>query len=70
MMHVMERYFVTEDTLALTDGMAEALIRTVMEKDVYKRQPIISTRPERKSRWDTSPSYSNSRFSKIGRAHV
>ncbi|MFQ6830077.1 MAG: iron-containing alcohol dehydrogenase, partial [Acutalibacter sp.] len=31
MMHVMERYFVTEDTLALTDGMAEALIRTVME---------------------------------------
>ena len=41
MMHVMERYFVTEDTLALTDGMAEALIRTVMEN-----APIALKEPE------------------------
>ena len=34
MMHVMERYFVKEDTLELTDGMAEALIRTVMKNAV------------------------------------
>lgn len=30
MMHTMERYFVPDDTLEITDGMAEALIRTVM----------------------------------------
>ena len=41
MMHVMERYFVQEDTLALTDGMAEALIRTVM-----KNAPIALAGPE------------------------
>ena len=41
MMHVMERYFVQEDTLALTDGMAEALIRTVM-----KNAPIALAEPE------------------------
>lgn len=34
MMHVMERHFVKEDTLELTDGMAEALIRTVMKNAV------------------------------------
>lgn len=31
MMHVMERYFVNQDTMDLTDGLAETLIRTVME---------------------------------------
>lgn len=41
MMHVMERYFVQEDTLALTDSMAEALIRTVM-----KNAPIALREPD------------------------
>ncbi len=31
MMHVMERYFVKEDTMDLTDSMSEALIRTVIK---------------------------------------
>lgn len=29
MMHIMERYFVTEETLDVTDGMAESVLRTV-----------------------------------------
>lgn len=41
MMHVMERYFVQDDTLELTDSMAEALIRTVM-----KNAPIALEDPE------------------------
>lgn len=41
MMHVMERYFIQEDTLALTDSMAEALIRTVM-----KNAPIALREPD------------------------
>ena len=31
MMHTMERYFVLEDTMKITDGIAEALMRNVME---------------------------------------
>lgn len=31
MMHTMERYFVSGDTMELTDGIAEALLRTVMK---------------------------------------
>ena len=30
MMHIMERYFVQDETLAVTDGMAESVIRTVL----------------------------------------
>ena len=41
MMHVMERYFVKEETLSLTDGMAEALLRAVM-----KNAPIALREPE------------------------
>ena len=41
MMHVMERYFVKDDTMELTDGMAEALIRTVM-----KNATILMKEPE------------------------
>lgn len=40
MMHTMERYFVPDDTLELTDGMAEALIRTVMHNAlILKGEP-------------------------------
>lgn len=31
MMHTMERYFVLEDTMKITDGIAESLMRNVME---------------------------------------
>lgn len=31
MMHTMERYFVAEDTMEITDGIAESLMRTVMK---------------------------------------
>lgn len=31
MMHTMERYFTREEDTALTDGIGEALLRTVME---------------------------------------
>jgi len=30
MMHTLERYFVTDETMEMTDGIAEALLRTVM----------------------------------------
>ncbi len=40
MMHTMERYFVKEDTLELTDGMAEALLRTVIKNAlILKEEP-------------------------------
>jgi alcohol dehydrogenase YqhD (iron-dependent ADH family) len=40
MMHTMERYFVTDETFQLTDSMAEALIRTVMEQaKILKQDP-------------------------------
>lgn len=41
MMHVMERYFVKEDTMDLTDSMSEALIRTVI-----KNAGILLKEPE------------------------
>lgn len=38
MMHTMERYFVQADTLEMTDGMAEALIRTVLHNAAVLRE--------------------------------
>ena len=35
-LHTMERYFIKENNMDITDGFAESLMRTV---DVYKRQP-------------------------------
>lgn len=41
MMHTMERYFVTEKTMEMTDGIAEALIRTAI-----KNGKILMEEPE------------------------
>ncbi|MDO4548788.1 MAG: iron-containing alcohol dehydrogenase [Clostridia bacterium] len=41
LMHTMERYLVREDTMSLTDGIAEAVMRTVMEN-----ARILKTRPD------------------------
>ncbi len=41
MMHTMERYFTREEPMALTDGIAEALLKTVMENArVLEREPL------------------------------
>ncbi len=41
MMHTFERYFTREEPMALTDGIAEALLKTVMQNaHVLKQEPL------------------------------
>ena len=54
MMHVMERYFVQEDTLALTDGMAEALIRTEMTNAPISKPVTDRYKARAEIMWDSS----------------
>ena len=59
MMHVMERYFVQDDTLELTDVMAEALIRTVMHNAPLALKDPENYKARAEIMWASSLAHNN-----------
>lgn len=59
MMHIMERYFVQDETLAVTDGMAESVIRTVLRCGAVLRDNPTDYKARAEVMWAGSLAHSS-----------
>ncbi len=59
MMHTMERYFTSKGNLELTDGLAEALLRTVMKNAVALKEDPANVQARAEIMWASSLSHNN-----------